>query len=129
MLETDYDIVPPDMNIQKFIPILQVSAHNTFPVVGKDGELLGLVIFSKVKELLFQTSTLEKQTMFQIMSKPVAVINSEDEIPEIVEKFERTRAFRLPVLVQGKYAGFITKGGLLSEYRREFLTGTQKNPL
>jgi hypothetical protein len=42
-----------------------------------------------------------------------------------MEKFERTKAYRLPVVgQQNRYLGFVTKGTLLSEYRIEMLGGS-----
>lgn len=121
LLETDYDPIPPEMKLDAFIPVLRESAHNTFPVVSTDGRLMGLVVFSKVKELILRAGGLEKITMFQIMSKPKSIILDTDSIPAIVEKFERTQAFRLPVCIGDRYAGFITKGTLLGEYRKEIV--------
>jgi CIC family chloride channel protein len=121
LLETDYDPISPDMKLDAFIPVLRDSAHNTFPVVSAEGRLLGLVVFSKVKELIFRAGGLEKMTVFQVMSKPKSVILDTDSIPAIVEKFERSQAFRLPVCIGDRYAGFITKGTLLGEYRKEIV--------
>ena len=121
LLETDYDPISPDMKLDAFIPVLRDSAHNTFPVVSADGRFLGLVVFSKVKELILRAGGLEKMTVFQVMSKPKSVVLDTDSISVIVEKFERSQAFRLPVCIGDRYAGFITKGTLLGEYRREIV--------
>jgi len=121
MLETDYNLLLPDMKISAFIKVLAVSAHNTFPVVGRDGEFLGIIVFSKVKELIFNKNVGDELTMFQIMSKPNETIQVKETIQSIIEKFENTLSFRLPVLDGKKYVGFITKGTLLGEYRKEFL--------
>ena len=121
MMETDYHPIPPEMSIEEFVKILAVSAHNTFPVVGNEGEFLGLVVFSKVKELVFNPPVGENLNMFQIMSKPKAIIQVDESPQSLIEKFERTMSFRLPVLDGKRYLGFITKGVLLGEYRKEIL--------
>ncbi len=124
MMETDYNPIPPEMSIEEFVKILAVSAHNTFPVVGNEGEFLGLVVFSKVKELVFNPPEGENLNMFQIMSKPKAIIQVDESPQSLIEKFERTMSFRLPVLDGKRYLGFITKGVLLGEYRKEILGDT-----
>jgi CIC family chloride channel protein len=121
MMETDYDPIPPEMSIEEFVNVLAVSAHNTFPVVGNEGEFLGVVVFSKVKELVFNPPKGENLNMFQIMSKPKAIIQVDESPQSLIEKFERTMSFRLPVLDGKRYLGFITKGVLLGEYRKEIL--------
>jgi CIC family chloride channel protein len=121
MMETDYNPIPPEMSIEEFVKVLAVSSHNTFPVVGKEGEFLGIVVFSKVKELVLNPPKGEVLNMFQIMSKPKATIQVDENPKSIIEKFERTLSFRLPVLDGKRYLGFITKGILLGEYRKEIL--------
>ena len=121
MMETDYNPLYPEMLLDQFIIILTHSTHNTFPVVGKEGEFLGVVVFSKVKELIFNPPEGEPLNMAQLMSKPKDTIQVDENPHSIIEKFERTLAFRLPVLDGKKYLGFITKGVLLGEYRKEIL--------
>jgi CIC family chloride channel protein len=87
---------------------------------------MGLVVFSNVKELVLQDSVRDKVTMFQIMSKPSGIIQHQDSVSDILEKFDRTSAFRLPVLEGERYIGFITKGTLLGEYRKEILKGSSE---
>jgi CIC family chloride channel protein len=125
LMETDYDALHSAMSIREFIPVLERSAHNTFPVLGSSGELLGIVAFSKVKDWIFRSEYAGIITMGKLMKPPLAVILLEsDSSASILEKFEQTKAFRLPVVGEGnRYLGFITKGGLLSEYRKEMLSG------
>ena len=123
MMETNYNPVSPDMSVKAFIKILAVSPHNTFPVVGSEGEFLGIIVFSKVKELIFNASGEETTSMYQLMSKPKATIQVDETPHSIIEKFEQTLSFRLPVLDGKQYLGFITKAVLLGEYRKEILGG------
>ena len=126
LMETDYDDLQPGMLIREFIPVLERSAHNTFPVLGPQGELLGIVAFSKVKDWVFRTEYNGIINMGKLMRAPAAIIQLESDSPaSILEKFEQTKAFRLPVVnEEGKYLGFITKGAILSEYRKELLSGS-----
>lgn len=123
LMETDYDVLRPEMTIQEFIPVLERSAHNTFPVTSHSGELVGILAFSKVKDWVFRTEFAEKLSIGKLMQNPAERIFMEtDSSEEIFEKFDRTRAFRLPVVGKNnQYMGFITKGALLSEYRKELL--------
>ncbi len=125
LMESDYDTLHPEMSIREFIPVLERSAHNTFPVVGNQEELLGIVAFSKVKDWVFRAEYAGIITMGKLMRPPAAIIQLEsDSSASILEKFDQTKAFRLPVVGEGKrYLGFITKGAILSEYRKELLSG------
>jgi CIC family chloride channel protein len=124
LMESDYDPLKSSMSIHQFIPILERSVHNTFPVLGENGELLGILAFSKVKDWVFRKEYAEIMTIGQLMRPPAAIIQAEeDSMSLILEKFDSTKAFRLPVVGEGnKYLGFITKGLILSEYRKEILS-------
>ena len=124
LLESDYDALNSSMSIQEFIPILERSVHNTFPVLDENGELVGILAFSKVKDWIFRKEYAEIMTIGKLMRSPAAIINAEeDSMSLILEKFDSTKAFRLPVVGEGnKYLGFITKGLILSEYRKEILS-------
>jgi CIC family chloride channel protein len=124
LMESDYDTLRPNMTIAEFIPVLERSAHNTFPVIGSDGELLGILAFSQAKDWIFRSEYAGIITMGKLMKPPKALIHMESDGPaSILDKFEQTKAFRLPVIDENKrYLGFITKGAILSEYRKEWLS-------
>lgn len=126
LMETDYDTVRPEMSLKEFIPVLERSAHNTFPVVGPQEELLGIITFTKVKEWIFRQEYAGSISIGKLMKPPAERIFLEtDTSASILEKFDRTKAFRLPVVGNHeRYLGFITKGTLLTEYRKEILGGS-----
>jgi CIC family chloride channel protein len=92
--------------------------------LDENGELVGILAFSKVKDWIFRKEYAEIMTIGKLMRSPAAIINAEeDSMSLILEKFDSTKAFRLPVVGEGnKYLGFITKGLILSEYRKEILS-------
>lgn len=124
LLEIDYDTLRPNMTIAEFIPVLERSAHNTFPVLGSGGELVGILAFSQAKDWIFRSEYAGIITMGKLMKPPKALIHLEsDEPASILDKFEQTKAYRLPVVDDNnRYLGFITKGAILSEYRKEWLS-------
>jgi CIC family chloride channel protein len=44
---------------------------------------------------------------------------------DIMDKFQNSGAWNLPVLKNGKYIGFITKSKLLTAYRRKLINFTK----
>ena len=117
MMETDYDPLHPGMNLEEFTAILQTSPHNTFPVLDPHQNLLGILVFSKVKEPVLRRDP--DLRVKHLMSAPRETIAIDDSIPVILEKFDRTQAFRLPVVQDGRYLGFLTRAALLREFREE----------
>jgi CIC family chloride channel protein len=59
----------------------------------------------------------------EIMQTPTAVIDRNEKMERVLELFEKTGAWNLPVTENGKYAGFISRSKIFSAYRqllREF---------
>jgi CIC family chloride channel protein len=53
-----------------------------------------------------------------LMSAPPDVIHITDSMEVIMEKFEKSGAWNLPVLKDGKYEGFISKSKIYQAYRK-----------
>ena len=51
------------------------------------------------------------------MSAPIAIIDSEDSMEVVIEKFEKSKAWNLPVVKEGKYIGFVSKSRIYEAYR------------
>jgi CIC family chloride channel protein len=54
----------------------------------------------------------------EIMTNPPDTIESQEEMEVVMQKFDETGAWTLPVLEKNKYLGFISKSSLLSQYRQ-----------
>jgi CIC family chloride channel protein len=52
------------------------------------------------------------------MTNPPDTIESQEEMEVVMQKFDETGAWTLPVLEKNKYLGFISKSSLLSQYRQ-----------
>lgn len=130
LMESDYDAVLSGKSVEEFKHILKYSAHNTFPVVDQAGVLQGIIRFNHVKELLFSEKDLSHIPVERIMVKPQAVIDLQASMEDVLAKFDATLAYRLPVVQEGKYLGFITKSGLIRQLngRIEFDAGTNAKP-
>ena len=47
-----------------------------------------------------------------------------DTMQIVMQKFQRSNAWNLPVIKHGKYFGFVSKSKLLTAYRRELINFT-----
>jgi CIC family chloride channel protein len=52
------------------------------------------------------------------MSTPPARIEINDSMDQVMKLFDRTGAWNLPVVDNGKYVGFISKSKVFNSYRR-----------
>jgi len=46
---------------------------------------------------------------------------------KVMQKFQDSNAWNLPVIKNGKYLGFISKSKLLTAYRRKLINFTQED--
>jgi CIC family chloride channel protein len=55
------------------------------------------------------------------MGKPAAIIKLDENLHEVLKKFDDTNQWNLPVISEKKYMGFVSKSSVLTRYRSELL--------
>ena len=55
------------------------------------------------------------------MTPPTAVVEANENLHQVLVKFEDTKAWNLPVVDRGQYAGFLSKSSILTRYRNELM--------
>ncbi len=124
LIETDFARLYDTDYLEELIQAITVSERNIFPVVNKQNKLLGIVMLSDIKNIIFKKELYNQITIKTIMKPYPDVILLADDVMTIVEKFETTQAWNLPVLSEMGYIGFISKSKLFSAYRTELIHRT-----
>ena len=103
------------------------SSRNIFPVINeKDGTLLGIILLDDIRSIMFNQALYNEVIANDVMHTPPEIIELEkDKMTDIMDKFQNSGAWNLPVLKNGKYIGFITKSKLLTAYRRKLINFTK----
>ena len=58
--------------------------------------------------------------VYELMHRPVEYVFIDERMESVMEKFERTDAWNLPVLDEKfRYMGFVSKSRILSAYREQ----------
>lgn len=117
LIETDFEILSPDMKLGQMIYSIARSKRDLFPVVGEDGMMAGMIKMNDIRNLMFEQDLYEKISVKDLMYMPEFFISPEDPIDVIVEKFRTSGRFNLAVLDEGKYIGFISRAKVFSTYR------------
>ena len=100
--------------------IVSESTVAVFPVVCKDGVFQGLVEMDDLRKHLFDEQAYQKLHVYNLMKQPQAIVFKNEKMSSVMDKFEKTEAWRLPVLdEQHHYLGFISKSRTLSAHREE----------
>lgn len=120
IIEKDFHPITLNKNLGDLVEIIANSKRNIFPVVDEDHNLIGLIHLDKVRKIMFKR---EAYTMpvWHLMSTPPDVIEEDDKMSQIVKKFNKSKAWNLPVVDKNKYIGMVSRSKLFSTYREILL--------
>ena len=124
VIETNFIPVYIDMNLKGVVyQAVRESSRNIFPVLDREkGSLEGVILLDDIRHLIFEKELYEKISVLEMMQPPPALIHmGEDTMNQVMDKFQNTGAWNLPVVKEGKYIGFISKSKLLTVYRRKLI--------
>lgn len=118
VIERDFKSVRPDMNLKEVVDIIATSNRNLFPVIDDKGMLQGVVLLDDIRNIMFRPDLYKKMHVSRFMSMPPARIEISDPMEKVMETFDRTNAWNLPVVDHGRYIGFVSKSKIFNSYRR-----------
>ena len=118
VLETDFVTVFPEMTLGQLVQVISASKRNIFPVIDKDGHLRGILLLDEVRNIMFQPRLYKRFTVEQLMTSPPAVLRYDLPMEKVMETFEDTGAWNLPVVdEERRYLGFVSKSKIFNSYR------------
>lgn len=118
MLQDTYQTISIDKKLKDLVELIKHSEKNIFAVVNKDDRFAGIIELNDVKQRIFQPDLFEKVSVKSMMKKPAAIIFDNMDMHEVMEKFDLSQSWYLPVLTrEHKFAGFISKTKLFNKYR------------
>jgi CIC family chloride channel protein len=118
VLETDLMTLNPEMKLGELVKVIAQSRRNIFPVVDNNGKLLGILLLDEVRNIMFQPRLYNRFTVKQLMNSPQAILTNTMPMGKVMEVFEDTGAWNLPVVdEQKKYLGFVSKSKIFNSYR------------
>ncbi len=118
VIETDFREVHPEMSLREMVDIISVSNRNLFPVTDSEGMLKGIVLLDDIRNIMFRTDLYPKMHVSRFMAAVPAVIETDMPMDKVMEIFDKTNAWNLPVVENGKYIGFVSKSKIFNSYRR-----------
>lgn len=119
VIETDFKTVHPEMSLKEMVDTISVSNRNLFPVTDEDGKLKGVVLLDDIRNIMFRTDLYRKMHVSRFMAAVPAVIDINMPMDKVMEIFDKTNAWNLPVVGEnGKYLGFVSKSKIFNSYRR-----------
>jgi chloride channel protein, CIC family len=118
VIETDCISLKTSDSLRRIVELFRKYDRNLFPVLGKEHELLGLVMLNVIRDKMFDPELLDTTFVVDYYMQAPAAIDYYDSFEKIMKVFDETQAWNLPVLKNGKFVGVISKSKLYSEYRK-----------
>ncbi len=120
VIEKDFQILYPDMTLGELVKVISKSKRNLFPVVNPDNQILtGVLLLDEVRNIMFRPELYQKFTVKQLMISPPAILHQGLSMEQVMQIFEDTNAWNLPVVDDKKrYVGFVSKSEIFNSYRK-----------
>ena len=126
MIEKDLLTIAPEATLNELIPLVKKSTRNIFPVVNEDGALKGIITLDNIREIMFDESQRNQVTINTLMTQVPTHVSSYDNMQTVMNKFEISHAWNLPVIDDGKYIGFLSKSRIFNTYRTHLIRQTKE---
>ncbi len=126
VIEQNFKTVSPQMSLGDMLhQSVAKSTRNIFPVIDDENALVGIVLLDDIREFMFDTSMYTNTDVATFMRNPPEhIFYEKDSMQKVMQKFQDSGAWNLPVIKEDKYYGFVSKSKLLTAYRRKLINFT-----
>jgi CIC family chloride channel protein len=111
-----------DQPVTELYKLLGETNINVFAVLGADQQLQGVLWLDEMRKVLYDPSLPSDATIADVMIIPPAIIDYHQSAQEVMHLFDTIDAWRLPVVRDNRFIGFISKSAMLSQYREAMVS-------
>lgn len=121
LIRDKYPKVQIDASLREVVDIIRDSEAAVLAVIDGSGRFQGMVDVAASRKYLFSPDKYDSVHVYNMMETPPEYVFYGEKMDTVMNKFEKTGAWRLPVVDRDtrKYLGFISKSRLLMAYRSE----------
>lgn len=121
LIETDFEVLSPDALLRDLTEAISRNHRNLFPVVDKEGYMVGMVKMDDVRDIIFHHDLYDKIKISELMYMPEDFIQPDDTMEVVANKFEASGRYNIAVIENGKYLGFISRARVFTNYRKQIM--------
>lgn len=121
LVETNFATVHINSSLKDLIGQIASSRRNLFPVIDDKHQLVGIIHLDQIRAIIFDQAQYDKTSVKDLMVIPVATVLLNENIYEVLAKFDATGQWNLPVIENNRYVGFLSKSTILTRYRKELM--------
>ncbi len=120
LIDKDLKTISPNSTLGDLTKVVAKSKRNIFPVVEENNKYIGLVVLDDIREDMFNQTLYDHPISEYIIQSPEEV-SPHESMQTVLEKFNRTGNYNLPVVFKGKYIGFVSRANIFNAYRKTLL--------
>ncbi len=117
LIKTDYVSITNQNSLENVVELLSSKNQSIYPVLDETNKLIGMVEFEKIRPIIFNSFQVKYTSVKEVMTLPEVIINFDDDIESIIDKFDQSNKTLLPVLKYSNFFGFLSKIDVLEAYR------------
>jgi CIC family chloride channel protein len=121
VIERDLLPIHPDSTLRDLISLVKISKRNIFPVVDEHKSLRGIITLDDIRDIMFDPEKQDTVYIRDLMHSPPEILLATENMQKAMDKFERSGAWNLPVIENGKYLGFVSKSRIFNAYRKKLI--------
>jgi CIC family chloride channel protein len=119
LIKTDIKTITIENSLENLVDYLSTLNQELFPVLDEKDRLVGIVDFNDIRSTIFNSFRVKYTSIKEILKQPIDIVQYDDGIEVVMEKFEATNQNTLAVIKYGKFFGFISKIDILEVYREK----------
>ena len=120
LVRDKYPRVSMTNTLGEFVDIISDSDAQVFPVLDARQHLKGIIEMDHVRKLMFESDKYGTLHVKDFMEAPPAIVFLDEKMESVMDKFDRTGAWRLPAVDSNMvYVGFLSKSRIMNAYRTE----------
>lgn len=125
LLQEKYECIALDKKLKDLVELVKKSEKNIFAVLDSKERFAGIIELNDIKQKLFQPESFENTSIRSLMKKPAGIIYDDETMQSVMDKFDITQSWYLPVLNRNRhFRGFISKSKLFDKYREALSSQT-----
>lgn len=118
LIEKNFITTGPDATLGEFVKLVAKSQRNVFPVIDLENNFLGVVFINDIRHIIFEHDQYDTVFIRNLMFMPDTLVDENETMEDVAQKFAETSHYNLPVLQKGKYIGFVSRANVFSAYRK-----------
>jgi chloride channel protein, CIC family len=118
LIEKSTSVLNLKSSFKDLLEVIKNGKRNIIAVLDA-GELAGIIYLDDLRPVLFNTEIQQQADLLTFMKIPIEVIHFQEDMVSIINKFDETSTWVLPVVDdRNQFLGFISKSAILNRYRQ-----------